>query len=140
MDLTRKTVLFEGCSWFKLNSFVLALGTNLKFYTSVEKGLKIKVRKFLGLVPTFVEVIREKHSTSLSLTEQKKKKKNEAKSNANESFSWVKFSLCEHNKTKYVYNKFRSSHPEVFLGKGVLKICRKSTWEHPCRSVISRKL
>ena len=35
---------------------------------------------------------------------------------------------------------FRSSHPEVFLGKGVLKICSKFTGEHPCRSVISIKL
>ena len=31
----------------------------------------------------------------------------------------------------------RSSHPEVFLGKGVLKICSKFTGEYPCRSVIS---
>ena len=29
---------------------------------------------------------------------------------------------------------------EMFLGKGVLKICSKSTAEHPCRSVISIKL
>ena len=35
---------------------------------------------------------------------------------------------------------FRSSHPEVFLGKGVLKICSKFTGEHPCRSAISIKL
>ena len=34
---------------------------------------------------------------------------------------------------------FRSSHPGVFLGKGVLKICSKFTEEHPCRSVISIK-
>ena len=32
---------------------------------------------------------------------------------------------------------FRSSHPEVFLGKGVLKTCSKFTGEHPCQSVIS---
>ena len=37
-------------------------------------------------------------------------------------------------------NKIRSSHPEVFFEKGVLKICSKSTGEHPCRSVISIKL
>ena len=36
--------------------------------------------------------------------------------------------------------KYRSSHPEVFLEKGVLKICSKFTGEHPCRSVISIKL
>ena len=35
---------------------------------------------------------------------------------------------------------FRSSHSEVFLRKGVLKICSKFTGEHPCRSAISIKL
>ena len=35
---------------------------------------------------------------------------------------------------------YRSSHPGVFLGKGVLKICSKFTGEHSCRSVISVKL
>ena len=34
----------------------------------------------------------------------------------------------------------RSSHPEVFLGKDVLKRCSKFTGEHPSRSVISIKL
>ena len=35
---------------------------------------------------------------------------------------------------------FRSSHPKVFLVKGLLKNCSKFTGEHPCRSVISIKL
>ena len=35
---------------------------------------------------------------------------------------------------------YRSSHLEVFLGKGVLKICSKFTREHPCRSAILMKL
>ena len=60
MDFTRKTAFFEGWSWFKLNNLRLALGTNAKFYTSMEKGLKLKVRKFWRLTPTFVEVTREK--------------------------------------------------------------------------------
>ena len=34
----------------------------------------------------------------------------------------------------------RSSHPEVFLGEGALKICSKVTGQHPCQSVISIKL
>ena len=34
----------------------------------------------------------------------------------------------------------RSSPPEVFLGKGVLKICSKFTGEKTCRSAISIKL
>ena len=33
----------------------------------------------------------------------------------------------------------RSNPPDVFLGKGVLKICSKFTGEHPCQSVISIK-
>ena len=42
------------------NNLELALGLNLKFYTSVTKGLKLKVRRFGGLIPTFVEVTGEK--------------------------------------------------------------------------------
>ena len=38
----------------------LTLGKNLKLYTSVAKGLKLKARMFLGLNPTFVEVTKEK--------------------------------------------------------------------------------
>ena len=34
----------------------------------------------------------------------------------------------------------RSSRTELFLGKGVLKICSKFTGEHPCKKVISIKL
>ena len=37
-------------------------------------------------------------------------------------------------------HSFRSSHPEVFLEKGALKIWCIFTGEHPCRSVISIKL
>ena len=32
----------------------------LKFYTSVVKGLNLKVRKFWGLTPTFIELPEEK--------------------------------------------------------------------------------
>ena len=38
----------------------LALGIALKFYTRVAKGLKLKVKKFWELIPTFAEVTREK--------------------------------------------------------------------------------
>ena len=37
-------------------------------------------------------------------------------------------------------NDLRNSPPEVFLEKGVLKICSKFTGEDPCQSVISIKL
>ena len=40
---------------FKFDNLGLALGANLEFYTSVAKGLKLKVRNFVGLIPTFVE-------------------------------------------------------------------------------------
>ena len=59
-DLTRKTTFFEGWSWFKFSNLGWALGTSLKFYTSATKGLKLKVRKFWGLLLTFVEVAGEK--------------------------------------------------------------------------------
>ena len=57
--MTRKTASFEGWSWFKFNNFGLALGTNLKIYTSVAKGSKLKFRKFWGLIPTFIEIAGE---------------------------------------------------------------------------------
>ena len=58
-DLARKTTFFEGWPWFKFNDLGLALGMTLKFYTSVTKGLKLKVTKFYGLTPTFVEITWE---------------------------------------------------------------------------------
>ena len=47
-----------------------------------------------------------------------------------------------HNNTVnfFVFVHSRSSPPDVFLGKGVPKICSKFTGEHLCRSVISVKL
>ena len=39
-----------------------------------------------------------------------------------------------------VISTYRSSPPEMFLGKGVLKICSKFTGEHQSQSVISIKL
>ena len=41
-----KNQFFEVCYWFKFNNLELALGMALKFYTSVAKGLKLKVREF----------------------------------------------------------------------------------------------
>ena len=49
-----------GWPCFKFDNLDLALGMVLKFYTSVAKGLKQKVRKFCGLIPTFLEVTGEK--------------------------------------------------------------------------------
>ena len=41
---------------------------------------------------------------------------------------------------KSIWYRYISSHPEVFLRKGVPKIYSKFKWEHPYRSVISIKL
>ena len=58
--LPEKPVFFEGWCWLKFNNLRLALGTNLKFYTNLSKGFKLKVRKFWRLILTFVEVTGEK--------------------------------------------------------------------------------
>ena len=41
---------------------------------------------------------------------------------------------------KLRFKKLRRSHPEIFLGRVVLKICSKFTGEHSCCSSISIKL
>ena len=43
----------------KFNNLGLALGMTLKFYKNVGKGLKLKVRKFLVLMPKLTEVTEE---------------------------------------------------------------------------------
>ena len=58
--MTRKTNFFEGWFWFKFNNLGLVIGMALKVYTSESQGLKLQVRKFWGLIPTFVEVTGEK--------------------------------------------------------------------------------
>ena len=56
--MTRKTTLFEGCSWFKFNNLGLGLGMPMKF--CVAHTLKPKIRKFLRKFSAFVEVTWEK--------------------------------------------------------------------------------
>ena len=51
-----------------------------------------------------------------------------------------KVKQSSHHIPKRSSEKPRSSHPEVFLGKAVLKIYSKFTGEHPCRSTVSIKL
>ena len=57
-DLTRKKNFFEGCPWFELNNLGLAPGMSLKFFTAVAKSLKLKVRKFLGLITTREKLVQ----------------------------------------------------------------------------------
>ena len=56
--LTRKTNFFEG--WFKFINLGPTLDMVLKFYTSMAKELKLKVRRFWGLITTLVEVTGRK--------------------------------------------------------------------------------
>ena len=56
----QKNHLFARCSWFKFNNLGLALPMALIFYTGLAKELKLRVRRFWGLIPTFVEVTGEK--------------------------------------------------------------------------------
>ena len=50
-----------------------------------------------------------------------------------DDFIWLATNLQE---MKIYLEKYKSSHPEVFLGKSFLKICSKFTGEHSCRSAI----
>ena len=55
IEIRKITFLKDGL----LNNLGLEQGMTLKLYTSLEKGLKPKVKKSLGLIPTFVEVTGE---------------------------------------------------------------------------------
>ena len=64
-NLTKKMDFFKG----GLGSIqLLAIDMALKFYSSAPKGLKLKLRKFWGLIPTFGEVTGEKWSGGLFCT------------------------------------------------------------------------
>ena len=56
----QKNQIFWGVLWLKFSNLRLVQGMTLKFYTSVAKELKLKVIKFWGLIPTYVEVTGEK--------------------------------------------------------------------------------
>ena len=47
---SRKINFFDGCYRFNLNDLRLALDMALKFYISLPKALKLKVRKLWGLI------------------------------------------------------------------------------------------
>ena len=56
------------------------------------------------------------------------------------SFVWKFLSSSTLNTWTISRSSYRSSRPEVFLGKGVLDICSKFTGKHPCQSAVSMKL
>ena len=51
----QKKQFFEEWSLFKFSDLGLVLGINLKFYVSVAKGSKLKVRNLWELILTFGE-------------------------------------------------------------------------------------
>ena len=56
--------LFFGSFCFKVNYLGLALGMALKSHASVAKGLKLKVRKCWGLIPTFFQICEFKFAVT----------------------------------------------------------------------------
>ena len=56
----RKKQFFVGYTCFKFNNLGLVSGMALTLYTSVAKVLKLEVRNYRELIPTFVEVTGEK--------------------------------------------------------------------------------
>ena len=56
------------------------------------------------------------------------------------SFSNETWIFFPESSRPYIFWISRSSHPEGFLGKGVLKICSKFAREYPCLNVVSIKL
>ena len=60
--MTSITDFFKGWSRFKSNNLGLVLRMSLKFHSTLEKVLKLKVEKLRGLIPTFEEVAGEKWS------------------------------------------------------------------------------
>ena len=48
--------------------------------------------------------------------------------------------MVANSKMMHKSENARSSRPEVFLEKGILKICSKFKGEHPCQSAILIKL
>ena len=59
--------------------------------------------------------------------------------NFNLSFKVITFQVHRYQNTQHC-SGYRSNPPEVFLRKVILKIYRKFTGGHPCRSVISIKM
>ena len=73
--MIRKTTFLGELSTFKLNNFGLGLDMDLKSGTNMAKGLKLEVRKFLGLVLTFEEVTEEKLIMFFSILNRVNKEK-----------------------------------------------------------------
>ena len=59
-DLTKKNTFYRRWSWFEFNNLGLALSMTLNIYISVAKWLKLKVRRFWGLILTILEVTGKK--------------------------------------------------------------------------------
>ena len=57
---SENTAFSEGWSWFKFNNLGHIVGGNLKFYTGVAKGLKLKIRNLEGASSYVCRSYREK--------------------------------------------------------------------------------
>ena len=59
-NLSRKTTIFEGWSWFKFNNFGLVLGKDLKFY---KRGKRVETKRQKVLVANFYVCRRYRRKT-----------------------------------------------------------------------------
>ena len=59
-DLTRKTKFFERVLLVQVQQFGTSTSYGLKFYTSVARGLKLKVRKFFAAISYICRSYRRK--------------------------------------------------------------------------------
>ena len=111
--MARKIAFFEGWSWFKFNNLGLALGTNLKFCTSVPKGLKLKIGKSWRPNPTFVEVTGEKLVGRLFAHTHPDRVKPKYQNNAKPCYMDT-YSFIIHIKTEDIYKDIANNVKKTF--------------------------
>ena len=85
-------------------------------------------------------LIRKTFSSKKQTNKQKKNKQKTCRVGGAVSPATLSPPDLNRVKAEILQNIFRSSPSEVFLGKGVLKICSKFTVQPPCRTAISIKL
>ena len=97
------------------------------------------------LTPLLYDILSRFRSHVVALTSDVEKAFLKINVNENDRdylrFLWLDNIFSDQPKVgRNLFTRVRNSHPELFLGKGVLKILSKFTGEYPCRIAISVKL
>ena len=117
------------CYLFSFFFLILVLGNN---FSQNSRKLKHQNKVKKGVHTTYIHIYIYSPTTFYP---QHSPKKNLFLNRSIISFSQL---VISHQLGVIYFDlSFRSSHSEMFIGKGVLKICSKFTAEHPCRSAIS---